>query len=75
MHYGEWIVVALIVVGAAGWLIRHYTDPKRRQKMGQCNGKCSECSMLGGDCLDPELRDRLRRGSFPPAETDIDKQN
>ncbi len=75
MHYWEWIAVALIVIGATVWLIRHYTDPRRRQKMGQCNGKCSECSMFGGDCLDPELRDRLMRGAPPPSTTDEEKRD
>lgn len=64
MPMWEWIAVAVIVGGAAVWLIWYYISPKQRQKRGPCSGNCTECDMFNGDCLDPELRERLRRGSF-----------
>lgn len=55
----ELFLLTVIVLGAGAYLVRHYTEARRRRRYSPCAGNCADCPFadLSRDCADPSLRE------------------
>ncbi|MDP8223588.1 MAG: FeoB-associated Cys-rich membrane protein [Candidatus Lernaella stagnicola] len=58
VHLVEYILVVLLVVGAAVYLIWHYAANRKKRAAGVCTGDCATCPYADHEsqCVQPSLR-------------------